>query len=174
MLVLEEVREDCEQVLIRDIWNKGNHSIQNVRSALSNLRNFILRRLHKQPKVILSDLFNHLLHDVPLVTRRQMRVDDREKFHGGELRVVSLTVHKSFDHLDNLLTQIFNLHHGKNVLNTCHGLQQLVMRNKTYLVPDNSFLDFTESFKWLEKVRSEQWTADVLEECAVECGRQLD
>ena len=53
----------------------------------------------------------HLLDDVALVARRQVRIYNGEQFHGSQLRVVGLTIHEALNHGYNLLPQILHVDH---------------------------------------------------------------
>ena len=53
---------------------------------------------------------------------RQVGIYHWEQLDGSKLGGVSLTVHESLDHLNNLLLQIFHINQGENVFDTFNSL----------------------------------------------------
>ena len=108
-------------------------------------------------------MLGDLLDNVSLMARGKVWVNNREQFHGGKFRNISLAIHQSFDHLDYLLSQIFDGNHGKNVFDTSNSLIPIT-KQYTYLRSNNGFFYFAQSFKGLEQMRSEEWSSDVFQE----------
>jgi len=64
-----------------------------------------------------------LPYDVSLVARRQVGVDRWEQLDSRQLGYVSLSIHESLHHLDDLLLKIFHVDQSHDTLDRCDSLK---------------------------------------------------
>jgi hypothetical protein len=56
------------------------------------------------------------------VSLAQVRVDHREQVDGRQLRGVSLSIHQTLNHLDDLLLHVLDIDQGQYVLDALNSL----------------------------------------------------